>query len=100
MVFLEIMMIGKKKLKLKNLRKSSKMFIYIAEEVKIKLRLRYINKKAKNSILSFVVSIEDLRILKYHTFSKKTVVLSFFFCSFFENEEEELIEIFQNLGLI
>ena len=30
------------------------------------LRLRYITKKAKKSILSFAVSIEDLRILKDH----------------------------------
>ena len=82
MVLLEIMMIGKKKLKLKDLRKSSKMFIYIAEEVKIKLRLRYINKKAKNSILSFAVSIEDLRILKYHTFSKKNSSSFFFLLQF------------------
>ena len=82
MVFLEIMMIGKKKLRLKDLRKSSKMFIYIAEEVKIKLRLRYINKKAKNSILSFAVSIEDLRILKYHTFSKKNSSSFFFLLQF------------------
>ena len=29
MVFLEIMMIGKKKLKLKDLRKSSKMLVYL-----------------------------------------------------------------------
>ena len=67
MVFLEIMMIGKNKLKLKDLRKSSKMLVYcIAEKVKIMLRLRYTTKKAKKSILSFAVSIEDLRILKDH----------------------------------
>ena len=55
------------------------------------LRLRYTTKKAKKSILSFAVSIEDLRILKDHFL---------FFCSLFENKEEELIEIFENLGLI
>ena len=55
------------------------------------LRLRYTTKKAKKFILSFAVSIEDLRILKDHFL---------FFCSLFENEEEELIEIFENLGLI
>ena len=55
------------------------------------LRLRYTTKKAKK-IYSVICG-------KYRRF--KNSKRSFpFFCSLFENEEEELIEIFENLGLI
>ena len=52
-----------------------------------------------------MVSTENLKILKYHTFLKKTLVLSII-CSKCKNEdekiftEEELIEILKILGLI
>ena len=52
-----------------------------------------------------MVSIENLKILKHHTFSKKTLVL-FIICSECKNEdeklfkEEESIEILEILGLI
>ena len=53
----------------------------------------------------FVVSIEHLKILKYHTFSKKNLVLSITF-SKCKNEdekifrEEESIEISKIIGLL
>ena len=53
----------------------------------------------------FVASIENLKILKYHTFSKKTLVFSII-CSKCENEdekilsEEESIEILKILGVL
>ena len=51
----------------------------------------------------FVASIENLKILKYHTFSKKTLVFSII-CSKCENEnekifKEESLEILKFLGL-
>ena len=42
----------------------------------------------KKSIVLFVASIENLKILKYHTFSKKKIVLSII-CSKCENEDEK-----------
>ena len=51
-----------------------------------------------------MVSIENLKILKYHTFLEKALILSII-CSKCRNEdtkifkEEELIEISKGLGL-
>ena len=59
----------------------------------------------KKSIALFVASIENLIILKYHTFLKKTLVISII-CSKCENEdgkifkEERLTEISKIFGLI
>ena len=59
----------------------------------------------KKSIALFVASIENLNILKYHTFFKKTLVISII-CSKCENEdgkifkEERLTEISKIFGLI
>ena len=55
----------------------------------------------------FVVSIENFKILKYHTFSKKHFFLLFsIICSKCKNEDEKIfkeeksIEILKTLGLI
>ena len=50
-----------------------------------------------------MASIENLKILKYHTFSKKTLVFSII-CSKCENEDEKIfkeesLEILKFLGL-
>ena len=61
--------------------------------------------RQKKYIVLFVVRIENLKIPKYHTFSKKTLVLSIICskCGSKDKEifkEEESIEILQILGLI
>ena len=54
--------------------------------------------------LFFLVTIENLKILKYHTFSKKTLVLSII-SSKCKNEDEKIfkenesIEVLKILGL-
>ena len=44
----------------------------------------------KNYIASFVVGIENLKILKYYTFSKKTSILSII-CSKCKNEDKKYL---------
>ena len=56
--------------------------------------------KSKQFIALFVVSIENLNTLKYHTFSKKKTVFSVI-CNKCEcKDDEESIEILKILGLV
>ena len=45
----------------------------------------------KKTIVVFVVSIENLKTLKYHTFSKKTLVISII-CSKCGSEDEKTLK--------
>ena len=46
-----------------------------------------------------MVSIENLKSLKYHTFSKKTLVLSII-CSKSKNEDEKIFKEEESIGIL
>ena len=54
----------------------------------------------KKFIVFFVVSIENLKTLKYHTFSKKTLVVSIICCKCGNEEEKNIKNSWLNKWLL